>query len=114
MKTLCYWLIGFLGLFFGLPFISLKINSLDGLGFMLLLFFIINPLFFVVCGIFSGLKLKKRWYLSLVGILFYLLGVWITLDFGNLDCFIYCGFYIVVSYFSMIITALIKQKNITK
>ena len=111
MKTLSCWFIGSLVLFFGLPFISLKMESLDGLGFILLLFFVINPLFFAIFGVYSGLKTKKRWYLPLIAVIFNLLGVWVTLDFGNLDFLVYCEYYIVISYVAMAITTIIKRKR---
>ena len=112
MKTFWIFLVSSIGLFFGLPLISYLLPDLDGLGFILLLFFIINPSYCAICGFFTGKSLKQLWHLPIITVILYLIGIWVTLDFANFDFLIYCGFYIVISYILALVTALIiKQKH---
>ncbi len=54
MKKLAYWITLAIFLMIGCPWLTVTFAGVNGMAVCLLLFFVINPLFCVLCGIFAG------------------------------------------------------------
>ena len=74
------------------------------------LFFGLNPLCSLYVGIFSGMKVKQRWYLPMVNAAAFLLGVWTVFDWGNPDFYGFAIAYLAVSLIAMPVTAFVIRK----
>ena len=81
-------------LFFGLLGLTVLFGGSDGLGICFLLFFLVNPLFFIVEGIVCGLTVKTHWWLPLASSVLYILSTWVFLDMGEVAFLIYAGMYL--------------------
>ncbi len=101
---------------FFVPFIAVKLtHTHDVMALCLMLFFVVNPIFSMIAGIYSGLEIKRMWYIPLVIAVVFLLSAWIVFEMGETDFMIYAGAYCIISTISMLITYAIKsykeQKN---
>ena len=111
MKRLISWSIVVAALMVGLPFAVVSFFKEAGMGVFVLLFFIINPLLSVVCGIFAGRDIKRLWSLPLILAVLFLIGSWLFFEFGEPDFLIYGSVYFVIAALVMLISSFIKQKH---
>lgn len=94
---------------FLLPIIVVNVATADaGLSLCLSLFFIVNPLASVACGIYSGLDIKKLWYLPIVFALIFLLSSSVIFAIGEFVFLVYSGAYLLIGYIAVLATYLIK------
>ena len=84
----------------------------DGLGVLLLLFFVLFPITSVAMGIVGGTKIKTLWYIPLVNALFYLASSWIFLQLFETAFIAYAAVYAVLGLASAGITALIVNRKV--
>lgn len=84
-----------------------------GMAICFVLFFGVNSMCSLYVGIFSGMDIKRRWYLPLVNSAAFLLGTWTVFDWGNPDFYGYAVAYLVLSVLTMLIT-IVVVRNIRK
>ena len=95
---------------FFMPLIAVKVVSGDcGMGLCFILFYLVNPMLSVFMGIYSGLDIKKLWYIPLVLGVVFVLSMWIIFDMGETDFILYGIGYFVIGVIVMLITATIKR-----
>ena len=111
MKQLICWSIVVAALMVGIPFAVVSFLKEAGMGIFVFLFFIINPLLSVVCGIFAGRNIKRLWSLPLILAVLFLIGAWLFFEFGEPDFLIYGSVYFVIATLVMLISSFIKQKH---
>lgn len=89
-------------LFLICPWLTVLFAGMNGMAICLLLFFVVNPLFFLVEGLSCGMNLKSYWWLPLATAILYLVSCWILFDMGELAFVWYAGLYLSVGVLSML------------
>ena len=79
------------------------------LGVLILHFLIINPIWSLLLGIWSGAKCRARCYIPFIYAVSYLLLSWIFLEWGESAFIMYALIYLALGLISMSVTALIKN-----
>ncbi len=97
-------------LFFGGLWLSVLLPGIYGMTVCLLLFFVVNPLFFIAEGILVGVSRKLHWWLPLMSACLYLLACWIILEPGESAFLLYTVFYLIIAWISMAVAFLVRKK----
>ena len=96
---------------FLLPFIAVTFVKSDaGMAVCFLLFYAVNPIYFIIVGFFTGKNIKKMWSLPIFSSILFLLSTWILFDISETAFIIYSGIYFIISLFVMFISAFIRKK----
>ena len=111
MKNMILWIVSAILLMIGGPWLALTFSGMDAMGVCFILFFAVDPLFSAVCGIFSGMDVRKMWWLPLFTAGAFLAGVWIFFEMGEPAFLIYSGGYLAIGVLAMLLTAWIKGKS---
>lgn len=83
-KKFIRWLIGSAAVMLLLPWTTVTFAKSDaGMAISFLLFFAINPIYFITLGAFAGKNIKGMWSLPFFAATLFLLGVWIFFDLGE-------------------------------
>ena len=88
-------------LFLVCPWLTVLFAGMNGMAICLILFFIVNPLFFIVEGILCGFKIKQDWWLPVASAFVYLLSTWLLFAVGEVAFVIYAGLYLAVGAVAM-------------
>lgn len=100
------WLIGSAAVMLLLPWAAVTFTQSDaGMAVTLLLFFAINPIYFIILGIFAGKHMKEMWSLPVIAAALFLLGTWIFFDSGEGAFVIYAEVYLVIGIVSMLFSS---------
>lgn len=89
-------------LFMICPWLTVLFGGQNGMAICLIQFFVVNPLFFIIEGIFSGFTLKQHWWLPLASAAIYLLSTWILLEMGESAFITYAVLYLLVGAVAML------------
>ena len=111
-KKIILAIVIFLLLMYLLPqLITLLTFGLDGMGFLLLLIFILNPIISIAYGIYAGKDIKKLWWFSLLIFIGFPILYWIALQDIVVDLFIYSLVYTLIEIIAMFISSIIRNKR---
>ena len=81
MKKIAGSIVIILAVLFLLPLMVAKLAPANaGMALCFILFFVVNPIFSAVAGIYSGLNMKRMWYIPLVIAVVFLLSTWVVFD----------------------------------
>lgn len=106
------WLAGSAAVMLLLPWAAVTfVNSNAGMAVTLLLFFVIDPIYAVVSGVFAGRNIKSLRSVPFIVAILFLLGAWIFFDIGKGAFVIYAGVYLVIGIVSMFISSRIHAKK---
>ena len=95
-----------------LPWLTAAFVKADaGMAVLLLLFFIVNPIYSVLAGAAAGKNVRRLWSLPLISAAFFLLGAWAFFEIGELDFLLYAGFYLVLGLAAMLVSWLLKKRK---
>ena len=75
------------------------------------LLLVVNPVYALIAGIWSGSDLRARWPQPLLVGGLYFLGAWLLLDFGELAFLIYAAAYTVISAAATLVSHFIRRKR---
>ena len=97
---------------FGLPLLSLQLAEDTG-GFLviLLMFFVLYPLWSAFTGIFAATDIKRLWPLPVISALLSLSGSWIFFEMGESAFLFLAIIYLLISIVFMGITYFILRKK---
>ena len=84
-----------------------------GMAMCFILFFGVNSMESLYVGIYSGMRIKQRWYLPFFNSALFLLGVWAVFEWGNPDFYGYALAYTALSVLTMLVTVVVVR-NIRK
>lgn len=84
------------------------VKSNAGMAVTLLLFFVIDPVYFIAVGVFAGRNMKELWSLPAIAAILFLLGAWLFFEMGESAFVIYAGVYLVIGMVSMFLSSLIS------
>ena len=108
-KSICA-ILAILTVMFGLPWAAVTFADHDaGMAMAFLLFFAIDPAFSLCLGIYSGLAVRRRWFLPAVNGAAFLLGVWTVFDWGNPDFYGYAVAFLAIGLASMLAAAVVRN-----
>ncbi len=88
-------------LFLVCPWLTVLFAGMNGMAICLILFFVVNPLFFIIEGILCGFKLNREWWLPVVSAVVYLLSTWLLFEMLEMAFIIYAGLYLAVGAVAM-------------
>lgn len=113
MKTkLTGWLIGSAAIMILLPWAAVTfVKSSAGMAVTFLLFFVIDPIYAIIAGVFSGRNIKGLWSVPVIAAILFLLGTWIFFDIGEGAFIIYAGVYLAFGIISMFVSSRISAKK---
>ena len=111
MKKLIGLIIAILILMIGCPWLAVTFAGTAGMAVCFLLFYAINPLFSIACGVFAGKNIKKLWGFPIFNAGMFLVGTWLFFEMGELAFWLYCGVYIIIGICSMLVTAWLNKKK---
>ena len=107
MKRLIIWTLSAALLMIGGPFLVLTaFSGMDAMGACFILFFAVNPLFSAVCGVFSGMRIRRLWPLPAITAVLFLAGAWLFFEPGETAFLIYALGYLLIGAVAMFIAAL--------
>ncbi len=100
---------------FLLPFLVAEFSPAEtGMAICMFLFFIFNPVYFVVLGYFSGKNIRIYWSLPLISSLAFLLGTWCFFNRDEIWFLAYAVIYFILGYMAMGFTLFISKRNTEK
>lgn len=111
-RTLVFWLMVSALILLVLPWLAAAFVKEDGgMAACLILFFAVNPLYFVVLGASAGKNMRCLWCLPVLSAVLFLAGTWIFFDMGETAFVMYAGVYLILGMCSMGLSALIRKKS---
>ena len=106
-KTILTSLISSAGLMLLIPFLAVTFAKSDaGMAICLILFYLLNPIFSIINGVWAN-PIKKLWYLPILPPVLFLAGVWIFFAPADPIFYVYAGIYLALGYISALINTLI-------
>lgn len=105
MRKLFGWTLGAGALMLGLPWLAVTFAGSAGMAVCFLLFFAVNPLFALVCGLAAGKAMRRLWALPLITAGLFLLGTWCFFTPLETAFFLYAGIYLLISTAAMLLRA---------
>ncbi len=109
-KSVSIWVIATLVIMLLLPWLAATFVKSDaGMAVCLLLFYVVNPIYFIVLGIASGKNMKSMWWQPLLSSCMFLAGIWLFFTVEETAFFIYAGIYLALGGIAMLISSLIGQ-----
>ena len=111
MKKLFVWTILAIILMFGCPWLAVEFAGSAGMAVCFILFFAVNPLFSMVCGVFAGKDIKRLWPLPVITAGLFLIGTWLFFEMGETAFLLYCGCYLMIGIVAMLISAFVNKRK---
>lgn len=111
MKRMSILIILAIFLMIGCPWLTVTFAGGAGMAICFLLFFVANPLFAVVSGIFAGKNMKQLWSLPIIIAGLYLAGVWLFFEMGEPAFLLYGSCYLVIGVLTMLVSAFVKNRK---
>ena len=111
MKKSIYWLAISAFIMLVLPWLVVTFVTNDaGMIATIILFFAVNPLYFIIMGAFAGENVKTLWWIPVFSAIFFLAGAWIFFAMGQLSFIGYVLAYVVIGIVAMLISVFLKKK----
>ena len=111
MKKLLTWTIFAMILMIGCPWLAVEFAGSAGMAVCFILFFVVNPLFSVVCGVVAGKDIKQLWVLPIITAGLFLTGTWLFFEMGETAFLRYCGCYLIIGFTAMFVSALVNKRK---
>ncbi len=104
-KKLMFWVAVSAAVMIAFPgLIAAFVKNDAGMAACLLLFFLVNPIYSLVVGVFAGKDSKQLWSLPVISAVFFLSGTWIFIDRGEIAFILYAGVYLVLGLLAMLVS----------
>ena len=109
-KQFILWLAITIIVLFLLPWMMVQFVPSDaGMMACILLLLAVNPIYSIFTGTIAGKNIKSLWSLPAVAAILFLLGAWLSMDFGEMDFFVYAAIYLVLGIVSMLVCNIRKR-----
>ncbi len=109
MKKIVKILIISVFVLFILPLLAVKTAGMNDMALCFIMFYAINPVFFVTEGIIFGKTVKQHWYIPLITSVIFLFSSWILFDMGESDFVLYAAVYFVIGILAMLISFVVHS-----
>ncbi len=113
MKKLFLWTAFAIILMLGCPWLAVKFAGSAGMAVCFILFFAINPLFSVICGIFAGKDFNHLWVLPIITAGLFLTSTWLFFEMQETAFLLYCGSYLIIDIIATLISFSVNKKKAT-
>ena len=111
MRKIFTWTLIAIFLMIGCPWLAVEFAGSAGMAVCFILFFAVNPLFSVVCGVFAGKDIKQLWALPIITAGLFLAGAWLFFEMKEIAFLLYCGCYLIIGVIVMLISALLNKRK---
>lgn len=111
MNKFSAWFITAIILMIGFPWLAVTFAGSAGMAVCFILFFAINPVFSVICGVAAGKNIKQLWMIPIVVAGLFLAGVWMFFEMGESAFLLYAGIYSFIGIASMMISAFVNKRK---
>lgn len=111
MKKLLTWTLFAIILMIGCPWLAVKLAGSAGMAVCFILFFAVNPLFSVACGVFAGKDIKQLWSLPIITAGLFLAGTWLFFEMKETAFLLYCGCYLIIGVIAMLLSVLANKRK---
>lgn len=111
MKKFAYWSVSAIFLMIGCPWLTVTFAGVNGMAVCLLLFFVINPLFSALCGIFAGKQLRRTWLLPFITVILFGTGARIFFEMDVPAILLYGECYLLIGIITMSVSAFLCKKR---
>ena len=111
MKKMSIWMILAVLLMIGCPWLAVEFAGSAGMAVCFILFFAINPIFSVMCGVSAGKNIKQLWGLPIIVAGLFLAGVWMFFEMGERVFLLYGSCYLVIGVIAMLISAFMNKRK---
>lgn len=109
MKKYILWTLLAALVMLGCPWLLVKFAGSAGMVSVFILFFAVNPLFSLFCGVSAGQDIRRLWALPLLPAAFFLIGTQLLFEFGERAFLLYAAAYLALAALAMAITALARK-----
>lgn len=109
MKKIFTWITVAFFLMIGCPWLAVTFAGDAGMAICFLLFFAVNPIFSLACGISAGKNMRQLWPLPIIVSGLFLVGVWLFFEIGEPAFLLYAGGYLIIGFVAMLISAIIYK-----
>lgn len=109
MKSSIFWVLLSILIMIVCPWLAVTFAGTSGMAVCFILFFAVNPLFSALCGVFSGMNIRSKWWLPIANVILFLAGTFMFFEMGEPAFLIYGGFYLVIGVVTMTISAIIVR-----
>ncbi len=104
-------IVSMLVVLFLLPFIFVNLaESQNGMGLMMLFFFVVNPITTICINSMIGKDIKKLWGIPILFSIVFLLSYWLILKEIVLDLIVYAFIYLIIGMIFMVISQFVIKK----
>lgn len=98
-----------------LPWLAVTFVKGDaGMAACFLLFYAINPIYFVAIGVIASKDTKRLWGLPAIAAVLFMSGTWLLFDMGETAFILYAAVYLVLAMAAMLVSRCVaarKQKD---
>ena len=93
------------------PYLTITfVKGESGLIVCSVLFFIINPLYSIISGIYAGKYWRRLWLIPIITGLLFILGTWLFYEMGEGAFVVYGALYSIIGAFAMFLSAIVRKK----
>lgn len=111
-KAMWLWLVACVLVMIALPGLVIAfVPPHDVMVYILMELFVINPVFCVLVGLWSGRDFRERWFMPLVAVILFVAGAWIFNDAWETAFLLYAAFNLVLSGAAMLVPALFRRRG---
>ena len=111
-RKLTKWLILSAVIMLLFPWLAVTFVKGDaGMGVCFILFFAVNPVYCAIAGVFAGRDLPRLWFSPIAAAALFIAGTWLNFDMGEPAFILYGGFYLVLGFAAMFVSAQAKKKR---
>ena len=109
------WYLISMAVMLGLPWAAVTFAPADaGMAICFILFYAINPIFSILIGAVAASGEENVWVLPCSSATMFIFGTWIFFDSREMIFIVYGCVYLVIGYGSMLVTKIIKRKNVER
>ena len=111
-KKIFLWLLASGVIMCLLPWLTVTFVRADaGMMVSFLLFFLIDPFFFICLGVAAGRNIQRLWSLPVISAGIFLLGAWAFFEMGEPDFLLYAGSYLVLGLAAMLVSWFLEKRR---
>lgn len=86
-------------------------TEVTGMMLILTVWFVVDPIWSILIGMYAGSDAAKRWPLPLISGALFVPGCWMGLSDYSADFLVYAGAYIFIAAAAMLVTALVHRSR---
>ena len=105
------WLSTILLVMIGGPLIVLVVDPDAAMLMCMCIFFLLAPFCALYSGFFAGQDMRRRWWMPVVAVAFFVTGSYSLLSMDVEGMWIYGGIYLVIGLVTMFVSATIRRKT---